>query len=82
MKYILINVILLLIRIYQYSISILILSSCRFYPSCSEYAYQAIKTCNFLLAIKLIIFRILRCNPLCNGGFDPIPPKKINSKTN
>ncbi|WP_155318168.1 membrane protein insertion efficiency factor YidD [Desulfosarcina alkanivorans] len=64
---------LLLIKVYQVSISPIIGPACRFVPSCSEYAYQAITTHGFLRGGLLAIKRILRCHPFSPGGFDPVP---------
>jgi putative membrane protein insertion efficiency factor len=50
--------------------------TCRYHPSCSNYAIDAYKNYNFVTATILSGWRILRCNPLSNGGFDPIPKKK------
>lgn len=47
-------------------------SSCRFYPSCSEYTEKAIEKKGLLKGVFWGIFRILRCNPLVPGGFDPV----------
>lgn len=47
-------------------------SSCKFYPSCSHYGKQAFAKFSFLKALKLTIWRILRCNPFNKGGYDPI----------
>ena len=50
--------------------------TCRFTPTCSEYAIDAYKNYNFFYATFLMIYRILRCNPLNKGGYDPIPKFK------
>ena len=50
-------------------------NSCRFIPTCSEYAIEAISTYGFFKGWFLSIKRILRCNPLCKGGYDPVPIK-------
>jgi len=47
--------------------------SCRFTPSCSEYAFQAITRYGVLKGLKLAVKRILRCHPFNPGGFDPLP---------
>jgi uncharacterized protein len=60
-----------LILIYQYSISPLLLPSCRFTPSCSEYIRQAIERYGLLLGIRLGALRLLRCHPFHPGGYDP-----------
>ncbi|MCH5149041.1 MAG: membrane protein insertion efficiency factor YidD [Spirochaetales bacterium] len=62
-----------MISLYQCYISPLFPSSCRFCPSCSEYAKQAFEKYNFLKALILTIWRILRCNPFSKGGYDPLP---------
>jgi hypothetical protein len=61
------------IRLYQYTLSPLLGSSCRFYPSCSEYAYQAIMRHGPLRGLLLALKRILRCHPFHPGGVDPVP---------
>lgn len=51
---------------------------CRFVPTCSEYAVQAIKEWGAFAGIFLAVWRILRCNPFSKGGYDPVPLKKRN----
>ena len=74
------------IRIYQNCISPLYPARCRFYPSCSEYAALAIEKHGVVRGIWLGIKRICRCNPWCEGGFDPVPeniePCKLVLKKN
>nr|WP_228064823.1 membrane protein insertion efficiency factor YidD [Muribacter muris] len=62
-----------LIRFYQYVISPLIGSRCRFYPSCSQYAVEAIQRFGAVKGGWLTLKRIVRCNPLSEGGEDPVP---------
>lgn len=62
------------IRLYKSCISPLLPPSCRFYPSCSTYAIQAIETHGPLKGLWLAARRILRCHPGSPGGFDPVPP--------
>ncbi|MCB2145047.1 MAG: membrane protein insertion efficiency factor YidD [Deltaproteobacteria bacterium] len=64
---------LLLIKLYQISISPLLGPSCRFVPSCSEYAYQAISNYGVWRGSLLAIKRLFRCHPFNPGGFDPVP---------
>lgn len=64
---------LLLIRAYQYLISPVIGPSCRFHPTCSAYAYQAISRYGVIKGSWLSIGRVLRCHPFHPGGFDPVP---------
>lgn len=65
---------LLLIYFYKYCISPLLPKTCRFYPTCSEYAVQAIREYGVFRGLILAIKRILRCNPRSKCGFDPLPP--------
>lgn len=65
---------LLLIRAYQNTISkALPKNTCRFYPSCSHFAYQAIYKYGAIRGIPMAIWRVLRCNPFNPGGYDPVP---------
>jgi len=66
---------LLLIRVYQYMLSPVLIPACRFYPTCAEYAHRAISQFGVLRGSFLALKRILRCHPLSPGGFDPIPSK-------
>jgi hypothetical protein len=66
--------ILAIIRAYQLTISRLIPSdTCRFYPTCSHYGYQAIFKHGFIKGWLMGGWRVLRCNPVNNGGVDPVP---------
>lgn len=62
----------LIIRLYKYMISPFFPSSCRFTPSCSEYAIDAVSKYGALKGSALAARRILRCNPFHEGGFDPV----------
>lgn len=63
-----------LIRGYQLFLSPILPASCRFYPSCSEYARNAFEAHGFVRGLTLSVGRILRCNPWNRGGVDPVPP--------
>jgi uncharacterized protein len=65
-----------LIRFYQKFISPLLPNSCRFYPSCSHYTYEAIQIHGVIRGTWLGMRRISRCHPFNPGGYDPVPPKK------
>ena len=66
-----------LIRLYQKFISPLKRSPCcRFTPTCSTYAIEAFKEWGFFAGFGLTVWRILRCNPFCKGGYDPVPERK------
>lgn len=63
----------ILIRVYQVCISPLYPPCCRYYPTCSQYALEAIKKHGPVKGLYLAIKRILRCNPFHKGGYDPVP---------
>jgi len=63
------------IRVYQLFISPMLGPHCRFYPSCSSYACEAILHFGAVKGIWLSLRRLLRCHPWHEGGFDPILPK-------
>ena len=64
---------LLMVRFYQRVISPILPKSCRFYPTCSEYTYQAIEKYGVIKGIYLGIKRISKCHPFHPGGNDPLP---------
>jgi putative membrane protein insertion efficiency factor len=66
-----------LIRFYQRWISRFLPPMCRFTPSCSEYTAQAIEVYGFWAGVWLGVRRIARCNPFCEGGVDPVPPRRL-----
>ena len=67
---------LVLIRIYQKCISPLLGDHCRFYPSCSQYAHDAITEHAIPRALYLTVRRLLRCHPFNPGGIDPVLPRE------
>jgi putative membrane protein insertion efficiency factor len=50
---------------------------CRYYPSCSEYAVQSVRGFGILRGLVLAGWRLLRCNPLSGGGFDPVEAQRL-----
>ncbi|HPX88851.1 MAG TPA: membrane protein insertion efficiency factor YidD [Methylophilaceae bacterium] len=62
-----------LVKMYQVFLSPFFGQQCRFYPTCSHYAIEAIQKHGALLGSYYTIRRLLRCNPWCEGGHDPIP---------
>ena len=64
------------IGIYKRFVSPLLPSACRFTPTCSVYASEAIETYGALRGTWMGFCRIMRCHPLHPGGFDPVPPKE------
>ena len=73
MKYLFIG----LIRFYRKCISPLKPRCCRFTPSCSAYALQAFEERGAFVGFGLTVWRLLRCNPFCRPGYDPVPPKRV-----
>lgn len=63
----------MLVRIYRMFISPVLPPSCRFYPSCSEYAEEALRSHGALRGSFLTVRRVCRCGPWSRGGFDPVP---------
>jgi putative membrane protein insertion efficiency factor len=70
------HVCMLLIRLYQKWISPIKPPCCRFYPTCSAYALEAFRKRGFFVGFGLTLWRILRCNPFCRPGLDPVPDRK------
>ncbi|HOX36512.1 MAG TPA: membrane protein insertion efficiency factor YidD [Candidatus Brocadiia bacterium] len=60
------------IRVYQRLISPMMPPVCRFQPTCSNYAIEAIEKKGVVVGCLMAVWRILRCNPLCAGGYDPV----------
>jgi putative membrane protein insertion efficiency factor len=65
------------IRAYQLLLSPLVGERCKYYPSCSEYAVQAIQRFGILRGLVLAGWRLLRCNPWSAGGFDPVEDQRL-----
>ncbi len=64
---------LIVIKAYKLILSPVLSPACRFYPTCSEYAYQAIVRYGLLKGFSLALRRVLRCHPLNSGGIDSVP---------
>ena len=73
MKLNMVTISVLLIKLYRYLISPVLPNACRFYPTCSQYAIEALQKHGLLRGGLLSIKRILRCHPFCAGGYDPVP---------
>ena len=67
---------LILIRAYQLLVSPVLPPACRFYPSCSEYAREAVEKWGILRGLGLTARRLARCHPLGGHGFDPVPERQ------
>jgi putative membrane protein insertion efficiency factor len=65
------------IKLYQRLFSPLVGERCKYYPSCSTYAEQAIREYGILRGLVLAGWRLLRCNPWSHGGFDPIEQQRL-----
>lgn len=65
------------IRVYQRFVSPLLPQRCRYYPTCSAYAVQAIREFGILRGLVLAGWRLLRCNPLSPGGIDPVAAQRV-----
>ena len=76
MKYICIA----LIKAYRKFISPIKPPCCRFTPTCSAYAIEAFQKRGFFIGLGLTVWRILRCNPFCKGGYDPVPERPSHRK--
>ena len=73
------HIMIALIRGYQKLISPLKPPCCRFTPTCSAYAIEAYTKRGFFVGTILTVWRILRCNPFCRGGYDPVPVKGLRN---
>ena len=62
------------VRFYQRYLSFLLSPACRFQPSCSHYVEEALHRKRLHVALGLIVWRLMRCQPFCKGGYDPVPP--------
>ena len=64
------------ISVYRRCLSPLKPPMCRFSPTCSQYAIEALEVHGILRGSWLAVYRLARCHPLCKGGHDPVPPRK------
>ncbi len=67
------KIIISIVKLYRKYISPLKKPCCRFTPTCSQYAIEAFEKYGVLKGLYLSVKRILRCNPFCKGGYDPVP---------
>jgi hypothetical protein len=75
------HVFILCIKAYQLTLGQLLPRVCRFEPTCSQYAIEAIKEHGVMKGGVLSLWRIVRCNPFVPGGFDPVPAKRNKEAT-
>ena len=69
----------IVVRLYQATLGHFMGGQCRFHPSCSNYAIEALQTHGAWRGTLLIARRLLRCHPFGGGGWDPVPPKRSES---
>ncbi|OQW94403.1 MAG: membrane protein insertion efficiency factor YidD [Verrucomicrobia bacterium A1] len=69
------HVLILLIRLYQWTVSPWFGQACRFYPSCSSYGIEALRVHGCLRGLWMTGTRLLRCHPWHPGGYDPVPQR-------
>ena len=70
------RILLSILRFYKSSISPLLPNACKYTPTCSEYAMEAIETHGVIKGCLLAAWRLLRCNPFSKGGYDPVPQRR------
>jgi len=71
------SLVVVVLRFYQRWISPAFGERCRYYPSCSEYAVQAVQRFGIVRGLLLATWRLLRCNPWSRGGFDPVDDQRL-----
>lgn len=64
----------LLVKLYRLTLSPFVGQHCRFTPTCSQYAIEALETHGAVRGSYLTAHRLCRCHPWCEGGYDPVPP--------
>ncbi len=75
------RVLILGVRLYQWTLSPLTGGQCRFSPTCSRYAEEALREHGAGRGAWLTARRLARCHPFCKGGYDPVPPRSSSSRT-
>jgi putative membrane protein insertion efficiency factor len=69
------------VRLWQLLFSSWLPRTCRFHPSCSQYALDALRERGAVVGLWLTVRRLLRCQPFCEPGFDPVPPRQPPGRT-
>lgn len=69
------TILIVFIKFYKRAISPYLPKACRFTPTCSVYAIEAIEKFGAIRGTLLAAYRVLRCNPFCRGGYDPVPER-------
>jgi uncharacterized protein len=65
------------IRLYQRAVSPLLPRRCKYHPTCSQYAVEAVRSYGVVRGAVLAVWRLLRCNPFSDGGFDPVDAQRL-----
>jgi uncharacterized protein len=65
------------VLLYRYTVGLMLAPSCKYHPSCSEYAIQALRSHGFLRGSILAAWRLLRCNPWSHGGVDHVADQRL-----
>lgn len=68
------------VKLYQITLSPIVGGQCRFRPTCSQYAIEALREHGPLRGGWMVVSRIVRCNPFVKGGYDPVPPANAGSE--
>ena len=74
------HIMIAIVKLYRKFISPLKPPCCRFTPTCSQYAIEAFSKRGFFVGFILSVWRILRCNPFCRSGYDPVPERGLRNK--
>ncbi len=72
------TILIALVRAYQVALAPLLIGSCKFAPTCSEYFIEAVRTHGPLRGGAMGVWRVCRCNPFGKGGIDPVPPREAD----
>ena len=70
-----------MLRAYKWALSPMLPAACRYVPSCSEYAMEAVERYGFLVGALKAVWRVLRCHPLARGGYDPVVSRQVSFQT-
>ena len=75
LQYLLLLALKFLIQVYRLTFSSFLGNECRYFPTCSEYALEALNKHGIIMGLFLSIKRVIKCNPLGGSGIDPVPPR-------
>ena len=75
LQYLLLLALKFLIQVYRLTFSSFLGNECRYFPTCSEYALEALNKHGIIMGLFLSIKRVIKCNPMASSGVDPVPPK-------